>query len=317
MLFRFLKIISSLSLLAILFHLNSVAANEWKAPFFQDHVLVGKIWDTHKQAWLVEKQFYEEIRYYDYILLGEVHDHPDHHELQSKVIESLVRSGNRPTIVMEMLSIEEWKEQPLTWEKLPELLELAGMINDGWPWELYAPVLNSVVQHQLSLHAGNISSEDLHRWANEQQLDNVNLNRNEYSYTEDEIKTLNKNIIESHCGHANEGFVKFMARAQMHRDHVMTNALLDKESPVVFIVGSGHVRNDYAVPMQLRRKHNQVSYVSVAYVPVQEELLDPQQYIQDTDDLFDILYFTPSHTTEDPCVKFQKQLEKMQHRQTP
>ncbi len=317
MLIKVVKFILTILLFAGFFHLSSVAANDWQADFYKDHVLVGKIWDTHKQTWLTDHQFYKELLYYDYILLGEVHNHPDHHYLQSKVLESLVKSGAQPTVVMEMLSIEGWKEQPLTWKKLPELLELVAMINEGWPWELYTPVLNSVVQHQLRLHAGNIGSEELHQWANDQKFEDDNLAKSEYSYTQDEINLLNKNIIDSHCGHANEGFVKFMSRAQMHRDHVMANALLNKPLPVVFIAGSGHVRNDYAVPMQLRRKYNQTSYLSVSYISVQEELQEPQEYFQDRHHLYDVLYFTPSHTNEDPCVKFRKQLKSMQHRQTP
>ena len=108
-----------------------------------------------------------------------------------------------------------------------------------------------------------------------------------------------------------------MSRAQMQRDHVMVNALIEKQRPIVFIAGSGHVRTDYAVPMQLRRKFNQTSYLSVAYVPVQEGMQDPQEYLQGIHNLYDVLYFTPSHTNEDPCDKFREQLKDMQHQQTP
>ena len=162
----------SIVLLFCITSLCSVAANdsikEWQAPYFQKHVLVGNIWDTHKQAWLAEKQFYKELVHYDYILLGEVHNHPDHHILQSNVIDSLVNSGLRPSVVLEMLEIQSWRDQPQTWGKVSELQELAGMLNDGWPWKLYTPILHSIVQHRLNLFAGNISSEELHNWANDQ-----------------------------------------------------------------------------------------------------------------------------------------------------
>jgi len=305
-------------LLMLLVFQGSVTAKQgpkdWQSPFFQYHILVGKIWDTHKNVWLTNKQFNQELLYYDYILLGEAHTNADHHILQAKVINTLVSSGVKPTVVMEMLSQQTWHEQPHVWNKSDELQELAGMLNEGWPWELYAPILQSIVQHQLELHAGNISSDELHRWSNEKSTDKGIDVLREYSYTEDNFTTLNKNIIDSHCGHANQGFVDFMSRAQMQRDRIMATSLMDKKLPVVFIAGNGHARNDYAVPMQLRRHFKQTSYLSIAFIPVQEGKDNPQEYLQDELAIYDILYFTPSHTNEDPCEKFRKQLNNMQRK---
>lgn len=308
-------------LFGVFFLLGSVTAKGpaigWQAPFFQDHPLVGKIWDTHKNAWVSLKQFEYELLHYDHILLGEAHNNPDHHNLQAGIINSLVSSGKKPSVVMEMLSQKDWQDQPRKWDKLYELQTRAEMLNEGWPWVLYEPILNAVIQHQLELFAGNISSEELHQWSNEKSTNVEKDIKGEYAYSADDYATLKKNIIASHCGHGDQGFVKFMSRAQMQRDSVMAASLVGKDLPVVFIVGSGHVRNDYAVPMQLRRKYKQISYLSVAYIAVQEGKDNPQDYLQGVLNLYDILYFTPSHTNEDPCVKFRKQLQNMQHRQTP
>lgn len=316
-----LKYLLNVLVFLLLVFQNSVTAKQepedWQSPFFQDNKLVGKIWDTHKNAWLSIEQFNRELLHYDYILLGEAHTNQDHHELQAKVINELVASGAQPTIVMEMLSIEAWQDQPYIWNKPDELQKLASMLNDGWPWVLYKPILESVVEHQLELHAGNISSDKLHRWSNDQVDDNKENLLREYSYTEENFTKLEKIIIDAHCGHANQGFINFMSRAQMQRDRIMTTSLINKKLPVVFIAGNGHIRNDYAVPMQLRRNFNQTSYLSVAFMPVQEGEEDPEAYLQDESKLYDILYFTPSHTNEDPCVKFRKQLKNMGHRQTP
>ena len=290
---------------------------DWQASFFQDHELVGKIWDTHKNAWLSPKQLERELLHYDYILLGEIHDHPDHHTLQAALINSLATSGKKPTVVMEMLSQQVWDDQPKTWRKTDELQELASMLNEGWPWELYVPIMQSIVKHQLKLFAGNVSSDKLHRWSNEKSTYNENDLLRDYAYTENNVETLKKDIIDSHCGHANQGLVNFMLRAQMQRDRIMAESLLGKDLPVVFIAGSGHIRNDYAVPMQLRNKFKQNSYLSIAFISVREGENDPQAYLQGVSALYDILFFTPSHTNEDPCEKFRKQLKNMQHREAP
>jgi len=290
---------------------------DWQASFFQDHELVGKIWDTHKNTWLSPEQLEKELKYYDYILMGEIHDHPDHHTLQAELINSLVSKDSKPTIVMEMLSQQAWVDQPHIWRKSGELKELASMLNEGWPWDLYSPILQSIVQHQLMLFAGNIASDELHRWSNENSAVNEKELLREYTYTEDNFGTLKNEIIDSHCGHANQKFVNFMSRAQMQRDRIITESLLDKDLPVVLIAGSGHVRNDYAVPMQLRNKFQLDSYLSIAFVPVEEGENNPQTYMQEDSALYDILYFTPSHTNEDPCDKFRKQLKNMQHKEAP
>ncbi len=301
--------------------ISSVAANEpssaWRAPHFKNHALVGQIWDTHKQKFIDEIQFYRELNQYDIILLGEIHNHPDHHVLQAKAIDALVDAGSKPAVVMEMLSHSSWQDQPLQWQKTSELQELASMLNDGWPWELYTPVLKSVVHHNLSLYPGNINSAALHAWVKRQPSKNRKQVYREYAYTKEEFLNLENTIVESHCGHANENLVNHMSHAQMQRDHIITSSLLNKPGPVVLIAGNGHIRNDYAVPMQLRRKFNQTSYLSVAYLPVQEELQEPHEYYQVLQNLFDVVYFTPNHTLEDPCEKFRKQLKNMQHRQTP
>ena len=156
-------------LLGVFFLSGSVTAKgdtiDWQAPFFQDHALVGKIWDTHKNAWLSVEQFEHEAVRYDYILLGETHNNPDHHKLQVEIINSLLGAGKNPSVVMEMLSQNHWQGQPHRWSELAGLQKQAELLNKGWPWELYEPILASVVQSQLQLFAGNISREELHAWA--------------------------------------------------------------------------------------------------------------------------------------------------------
>jgi len=290
---------------------------DWQAPFFKHHELVGKLWDSHKNAFISVKQFHDELIHYDYVLLGETHNHPDHHRLQASVINHLSEENLTPSVVMEMLSQQSWRDQPQKWHALPALQSRASELNKGWPWELYEPVLQTVVQHQLKLYAGNIDRGDLQRWSDAQQDFVEHDVIREYAYSPENYQALRNNIVSSHCGYGGEAFVSSMSRAQMQRDRIMTESLVDKPRPVVFLAGSGHVRNDYAVPMQLRRKFQQFSYLSVAFISVQEGELDPKAYLQNGKAIYDIIYFTPSHTNQDPCDEFRKQLKKMHHRQTP
>lgn len=298
------------------FFFNNIHAQDWESEFYRNHSLVGKVWDTEKDAWISDKRLLRELLQYDYILLGETHTNIDHHQLQARIIDYLVANGRKPTVVMEMLSKESWVAQPSRWSDIAELQEQAKLHNEGWPWDLYAPILESVVAHQLELAAGNIGSKALHEWSNKIGPFASKEVMTEYWVTTSSYEQLKQEIVESHCGHANAAFVDFMARAQLQRDRIMASSIVNRKSPVVFIAGAGHVRNDFAVPMQLLNSHHKVSYLSVAFIEVHPELSVPTNYLDDGLNKFDVLYFTPSHSNQDPCVKFRKQLQNMQNKST-
>ncbi len=298
----------------------AISAPQWQSPLFLDHPLLGKIWDAGKEDWITKDQFSLELQQYHYVLLGEKHDNPDHHRLQAEVIDGLVDAGKNPSVVMEMLALNSWQDQPMNWSNLDQLQHMANKLNSGWSWELYTPILDAVVRHKLKLFAGNIESEELHASAvgGDTALDLYK----EFKIDSAALKALEQNIVESHCGYANSDLIQFMTTAQLQRDHVLTTSLLRHEKPVVLIAGAGHVRNDYAIAAQLLHKHRILSFISIAFIEVQEGMQNPEDYLPNNNEgklnkVFDILYFTASNTKEDPCVKFRKQLKNMQHRQTP
>ncbi len=280
----------------------TVPAQNWKSPFFRDHPLVGKIWDTRQGAWITEQQLHGALLGYDYLLLGESHDNIDHHIVQARLLRSLAVVGAEPVVVMEMLPQEAWSRQPRIWEDFHVLQARAKTYGPGWPWELYAPILKAVVRHRLELVAGNVGGEILHK--------NVPLNVNErlaeYPIAADDLQQLRQDIETSHCGFASTAQVQSMLSVQLRRDRAMASALMASRSPAVLIAGNGHVRSDYAVPKHLRDGN----YLSVALISVLPGWFSPEEYM-DKPGLFDVLYFTPSHTDQDACTHFRKQLESL------
>ena len=130
--------------------------------YFLDHPLLGKIWDSNKEAWISVEQLAFELRQYDYLLLGENHDNPDHHRLQAKLISDLADAGQKPNVVMEMLTLNSWRDQPKIWTNLKQLQRMTSQRNTGWSWEIYTPILETIVKHGLNLFAGNIERNELH-----------------------------------------------------------------------------------------------------------------------------------------------------------
>ena len=251
---------------------------------------------------------------YKFILLGETHDNPDHHRVQAQVLDWLAGAGQKPAVVMEMLAQETWQDQPAFWADLDLLQQQAAAQDERWPWELYTPLLQSVVDHNLKLVAGNVKRETLHariqaagpNWRPKLSV--------RYSIPEHGLGQLEQEISESHCGFVDSGHLPFMVEAQLQRDRAMTSALVSSPVPAVLIAGRGHARNDYAVPVQLRNACRCDSVLSVALQPVHPDALRPEDYLQGTRNAYDILYFTPSHTREDPCEKFRQQLQNLRKR---
>ena len=288
---------------------NIAHAGDWQSPFYRDHGLVGKIWDTRKSAWVTEKQLSAELPGYRFILLGETHDNPDHHRLQAQILDQLATAGEKPAVVMEMLAQEAWQDQPAFWTDLKLLQQQAAAQNARWPWNLYTPLLQTVVDHGLELVAGNVKRETLRK-----QIPDIGSGWREklitrYSISAQGLKQLEQEIAKSHCGFVDSDHTRFMIAAQLQRDRVMTSALVSSKDPAVLVAGRGHVRNDYAVPMQLQNAYRHFSFLSVALMPVHPDALKPEDYLEGVRNAFDILYFTPNHTREDPCERFKEQLQ--------
>ncbi len=290
---------------------NPVNARDWQSAFYQDHALVGKIWDTRKSRWITEQQLHAAVLEHRFILLGETHDNPDHHHVQAEVLNGLAGAGQKPAVVMEMLARETWQDQPAFWTDLKLLQQQAAAQDQRWPWDLYTPLLQSVVDHGLELVAGNVKRKTLHTRVQANGPDWHQELGTRYSIPMHGLGLLEQEIAESHCGYVDTGHLPFMVEAQLLRDHAMTSALVNSPAPAVLVAGRGHVRNDYAVPVQLRNACRCDSVLSIALLPVHPDAPRPEDYLQGSRNAYDILYFTPSHTREDPCEKFKQQLQNL------
>ena len=85
----------------------------------------------------------------------------------------------------------------------------------------------------------------------------------------------------------------------------------------VLIAGAGHVRQDYGIPVYLASKVPRTSVISLAFLEVSQDLLDPRAYAARFDRQtlpFDDVWFTPRVDEQDPCVAFEESLKKLRRR---
>ena len=113
----------------------------WLSAFGTDHPLAGRIWRPSDGRFVDLDAVAAALEEAAFGLLGEKHDNPDHHRLQSLLIEALIGRGRRPAVVFEMFATDQ---APAIAEYLGAnprdaagLGAAVGWAERGWPdWEM-------------------------------------------------------------------------------------------------------------------------------------------------------------------------------------
>jgi len=322
----------------------SVFAPQWRARHGRDHPLVGRIFDVNARRFVDRSELMTTLSAAEFVLLGERHDHPDHHRLQAEIVGALIERGRRPAIAFEVFDVDDGpaierylREHP---EDVDGIAELVKWSEGGWPdWRFYRPIVARAVSAGLPVVAANLSRaevRELGRAASEADLENsrpasdatlaalrateagrkiLELGLDRPIEPADEAAIADA-IRASHCGHAPEPRIPAMILAQRARDAQLAEALASAEGTdgVVLIAGAGHARLDRAAPYYLRLRLPGARVVSLAFMEVQDDAIAPGDYAEATGDAalpFDIVWFTPRFSNQDPCERFRESLEKL------
>ena len=134
----------------------------WQSRLYVDHVLVGKIWDSANQEFVSIEEFTSAIEESRYLILGEKHDNPDHHELQLAILNHLLDLNLVSLVAFEMMdsdsqerldTLHSAKNQDS--EALKEYLQWD---EEGWEWLFYGPLIYSAYSSGVSIKASNLSN---------------------------------------------------------------------------------------------------------------------------------------------------------------
>ncbi|WP_409524804.1 ChaN family lipoprotein [Nitrincola sp. MINF-07-Sa-05] len=216
--------------------------DQWQATDQLDHPLLGSIWSLPTGG-ISAADLLDSLPRGGWLLLGEQHDHPDHHRIQVTLLKTLAQQGRLGAVAFEMLNTEQ---QPLLdqWlgrgdEVTPEDLDW----NPGWPWERYEQQVRSA----LNL-AERVVAADLPRALQRK------------AYTEGapagaldaaHSEFMKELLFTSHCGKLPREHLGQMLQVQLARDQQMTDALAQHVYPQrtgVLITGAVHARQAIGVP---------------------------------------------------------------------
>ena len=74
-------------LLVALIVLGACAAPSlWRAEYYRDHPLTGRIWNVDAARFIERAELFAALAPADFILLGETPDDPDHHLLPAEIV---------------------------------------------------------------------------------------------------------------------------------------------------------------------------------------------------------------------------------------
>lgn len=245
------------------------------------------------------------------VLLGEVHDNAQQHQLRLATLQRAFASGWRPAIAMEQFDQEHQadidrarRERPGDAQHVIDVAApSANRAGGGWNWVFYRPFVELALRYNVPLIAANLSNTDA-----------AKIVRGGYSavFSAAEIAVLGLNIpvpLEvqvaqereidiGHCHALPRSTWPRMAQAQFARDAVMADVLRRgaRGGGVVLLAGNGHVRRDIGVPRWLGSVKNRVFAIG---------------YLEITDDstpvtVFDAVVRTAVAERPDPCAEFER-----------
>lgn len=279
--------------------------------------LIGTMWDTSKAEQLNKSELARRFADARFILLGEKHDNPYHHQVQADLLDLAASNGRRPGVIWEMIpegqravlrayldgdrATPEGMGQVLNWQE------------SGWPeWSMYMPIAAVALSHNLTQYPGNLDRQVIRSLARDGFDGLADATSRSLAvnarWSETDARELTDDLVEGHCGFMPDGMIGPMSHVQRARDAVMAAGLLEADvgDGAVLIAGNGHVRADRGVPRYLEPEKRALSVGIIEAMPGKIEW---QGYLGRPEE-FDIVVFTEKVETPDRCEALRKRFGK-------
>lgn len=279
--------------------------------------LIAEVWDV--------------IRGHGIVLLGEVHDNPEHHLVREDIMWPrlepwLATVDLRPAAVFEHIRTSQQAQldhfydmagrSRRLWQAYDLLREL-DWTSSGWPAaEIFEPLFDGALWAKLPIHAGNAPRERTRALA---RGDLAGLTPTEQArldiartMPEPLLGALAGELEASHCGVMPASAFGAMSLAQRYTDAHLAASLVeaaDKQGAAFLLAGNGHVRSDRGVPWYLRQFAPGRKVAAVMLLEVEEGKVDAPAYVPRAPDgawAADYVLFTPRHPRADPCEKMRQ-----------
>lgn len=290
----------------------------WMSKGLAHHPLVGQIWRRDGNRFVSEAELVAAAEAAPLVLIGEIHDNPDHHRIQARLTAALLDDRADRALAIEMIRSDQQPTLDTFLARRPG--DLAGLgrtlewSQSGWPaWTHYAAVLAPFVARRLAVLGANLPRTEIRAIARDgfAALGRARLTALalDHPIPKAVLDATAKEITEVHCGAFPQARAVPFAQIQLARDAAMAAALREAArragGKAVLIAGNGHLRTDRGVPWQLGRQGYRGRILTIAPMEVQADRTDARDYgaaYGTREAPFDYLWFTPRQRREDPCA---------------
>lgn len=266
----------------------------WILLVFSSAASANSIVDLRNQTTINQERLIAELISADYILLGELHDNPHHHEARGRLIAAI--ASKKYAAVVEYLPTGPLVR--LTGSTL-QSLEQAGFSPKAWPWKIYQPLFEAIRVSGFPLYGSNLDrSVSKTIFSGGPIPAAMESDYQKSTLTNDAKRSLETDLIDGHCGKLPAQYLEPMFRVQRLTDISMAQVMM-RHSPAILFAGNGHVRNDYGVPQVLRSLEPSKKRVSVGLI---EEAQRDSTAFAELAKLYDFVWITPNIDRADPCA---------------
>lgn len=287
-----------------------------------DHPLAGKIWDVAARQFISKQQLSKRIAESRYLLLGETHDNPLHHQGEAWAITQLQKRQRTAEVAFEMISKQQGQLIASThYDSVASLIAGLKHINASWEYQrYYGAIFAEALQAGYTLLPANFNRPEIMAIARKGEAElppEIKTMLDDHALPADQVAASRKEIEGSHCGMINEKMTTAMMLVQRAKDAQMARAISANNSSNskldtrVLVAGSGHVRKDRGVPFYLPAPVKENNLLAIAWAEVQEEAVEAEAYAAHWGAQtlpFDVVWFTPRFDRPDPCVQFRQHM---------
>lgn len=281
-----------------------------------DHPLAGKLWDANSRSFIDEATLLTRLNSVDVLLLGEIHDNPQHHAFQEKLLQARIDAGARPALLMEQL---DSASQPALDAALANttrdeaLSTINGLIKFSNRQD-YTQLLSTAYDNHLPVIAANVPSQRLQPtiWRGFGALEADELKRLaiEEVWSDSHQQYMLKNMGGAHCGQLRDELRAGLTRSQRLRDALLVDsALTSVERGIVAILGRDHARRDVGLPLYFAARAPNARVLSIGLIEAQPGANTAEAYVGESASEkppYDVIWFSTRIDRPNPCAEMNK-----------
>lgn len=283
---------------------RAAALPRYTEPVEAHSPLVGRILQSGRQ-FITPRQLVDDCARATLCLLGEQHDHPDHHAVQAWIVSALGERGALAALALEMADAGQRFEGP---RDAPEAVVRARLHwnNDGWPWAMYAAPVMAAVRAGVPVAGVNLPRADMRAAMQQARWD--------ASVPSAVRQRIINDVADSHCGLLPSAQLPAMARIQFARDDSMAAHSLPLARPgktVTLLTGSFHANRTLGIALHVAAHEARMPRDIARPVRLFSLLLKglSPDTRPDLPEGYDAVWFTPGTPPIDHCAELRNVMQ--------